>query len=146
MAGLGLALAPAVEAEPALVVDRACELVAVARPELSADQDEVPAEFVAPEPAVAVEAEPASVLTVASGYSSRFRCDYSRHSSFQKIKHLAVLLLSRAKEQFLTLPLWICTCEAYKKMLIYCRNRSIKSRLAHILPEPFHAVTQAFHA
>lgn len=83
MAGLDLESVLAVEAAPALVVDRACELVAVERPELSADQDEVPAEFVAPEPAVAVEAAQASVLTVASGYSSRFRCDYSRHSSFQ---------------------------------------------------------------
>jgi len=141
-----MALAPAAMAAQAWVVDLACELVAAARPELVADRVEVPAEFVAPEPVVAVAAAQASVLKVASGYSSRFRCDYSRHSSFQKIKHLAVLFLSRAKERFLTLPLWICTCEAHKKMLIYCRNRSIRSRLAHILPEPFYAVAQALQA
>lgn len=80
---MGLALVLAVVVAQAWVVDRACELVAVARSELVEDQGEVPAAFVAPEPVVAVVAAQASVLKVASGYSSRFLGDYSRHSSFQ---------------------------------------------------------------
>lgn len=100
MVELGLVLVSAEVVAPVWAVDRACELVAAARPELVADQGEVPAAFVAPELVVVVVAAPASVLKVASGYSSNLCCDYSRHSSFQKIKHLAVCFYPEQKSKF----------------------------------------------